>query len=76
MMRKTLCALLALCMLPALTSAVRAAPAEGVAYLPGVTEEMTDPGFWTGGMEAPDALLATAEEIALLNAASPAGESD
>ena len=69
-MRKIVSVILALCALLAL-----AAPAAaGVAYLPGVTEEMTDPAYWTGGMSAPDALLATAEEIAEINAAALTAE--
>jgi hypothetical protein len=57
-------------MLFALIAAAPSASAERVGYLPCVTEEMTDPAFWTAGMDAPDALLATAEEIAQINAAA------
>ena len=45
-----------------------------VGYMPGVTEEMTDPAFWSSLSEDPDALLATPEEIALLNEAAVATE--
>ncbi len=45
-----------------------------VGYMPGVTKEMTDPAFWSGLTENPDALLATPEEIAAINAAAAAGE--
>ncbi|MBR6707726.1 MAG: SH3 domain-containing protein [Clostridia bacterium] len=45
-----------------------------VGYMPGVTKEMTDPAFWSGLTEDPDALLATSEEIAAINAAAVAGE--
>ncbi len=46
------------------------ARSEAVGYLPGVTAEMTDPAYWTALMDAPDALLATAEDIAGINAAA------
>ncbi len=44
-----------------------------VGYMPGVTEAMADPAFWSGLTENPDALLATAEDIARINAAAVAG---
>ena len=65
-MRKTLSFLLALCTL--LTLGTLPAAAEGAAFLPGVTAEMTDPAFWTRGMEEPDRVLASPEEIARINA--------
>ncbi len=64
--------LLTLALLSQLLTPVYAAA--DVQYLPGVTEEMCAPAFWTGGMEDPDALLATADEIAGLNAAALATE--
>ena len=70
--KNSLSCLLALALAASLLSAAAlpAQAAAGVAYLPDVTEEMTDPSFWTAGMETPDALLATAEEIAQINAAA------
>ena len=65
-MRKALFVLSALCLLLALG----AQSAAGAAYLPGVTKEMTAPGYWTAAMAAPDAVLATPEEIAQINAAA------
>ena len=50
------------------------AEARPVGYMPGVTEEMTDPAFWSGMTADPDALLATAEDIAWINAAAAAAE--
>ena len=41
-----------------------------VAYLPGVTDEMTRPAFWAELTEEPDAVLASPEKIAALNAAA------
>ena len=68
---KALSLLLALCLAVPLCAPLSArAAAEGVGYLPGVTEEMTRPAFWTAGMDDPDALLATPEEIAAINAAA------
>ena len=64
-MKKFTAPILTLCLLLSLTT-----PALGAAeveYLPGVTEEMCSPEFWTAMMEAPDALLATAEDIARIN---------
>lgn len=68
-LKKALALLLAplLAPLPALASAP-------VGYMPGVTEEMTDPSFWSGLTRDPDALLATAEDIARINAAAEDGE--
>ena len=63
-MRKTVSLILVLCLLLPLWTA----SASDVAYLPGVTEEMTDPAFWTKDMEDPDRVLATPEEIARINA--------
>ena len=45
-----------------------------VGYMPGVTEEMTDPAFWSGLTEHPDELLASPEEIALINEAVVSAE--
>ncbi len=56
------------------SAAAASAQASEVQYLPGVTEAMTAPAFWIDGMEDPDALLATAEEIARINAAALATE--
>ena len=63
----TLCLLLSLC----LPSLALAAP---VSYLPGVTEEMADPAFWSGRTAEPDRVLADAGEIAEINAAALTAE--
>ena len=67
MKRSILRAALALCLAALLLAAPQTALA-GVPYLPGVTEEMTEPGFWSGMAEDPDAVLSTPEEIARINA--------
>ncbi len=64
-MKKNAVFMLALCLLVSL--ATPALGASEVEYLPGVTEEMCSPEFWTAMMEDPDALLATAEDIARIN---------
>ena len=46
------------------------AGARPVGYMPGVSEEMADPAFWSGLTGDPDTLLATPEEIARINAAA------
>ena len=61
---------LTLCLIAALFAPVSAFAAAPVLYMPGVTEEMTAPDYWTRGMAAPDKLLATPEEIAQINAAA------
>ena len=58
---------LALCLA---ASALPPAWASAVPYYPGVTEEMTDPAFWSNRAEDPDALLASPEEIERINAAA------
>ena len=63
--------LLVLCLSAALLPSVWAS---SVAYMPGVTEEMTDPAFWSGMAEDPNALLSTPEEIARINATALANE--
>ncbi len=68
------CILLAACLFVSLLAPLPARAAADVGYLPGVTEEMTSPAFWTGLMAEPDALLASAEEIARINAAALATE--
>ena len=65
MKRRVFALLLALCLSAPLVPAVRSA---SVSYLPGVTEEMTEPSFWYGMAEDPDALLASPEEIERINA--------
>ena len=69
-MKRGLSILLAFCLMITLCAPLpaSAAAAEAVGYLPGVTAEMTTPAFWTAGMDDPDALLATADEIARINA--------
>ena len=69
-MKRGLSILLAFCLTITLCAPLpaSAAAAEAVGYLPGVTAEMTTPAFWTAGMDDPDALLATADEIARINA--------
>ena len=69
MKRKSISFFLALCIAVSLLSAALPVSAS-VSYLPGVTEEMTDPAFWAGRMEDPEALLSTPEEIARINAAA------
>ena len=45
-----------------------------VAYMPGVTEEMTRAAYWTAGLDGTDKIQADADEIAAVNAASLAAE--
>ena len=73
--KKSLALLLALCSAVALLSPLPAlAAAAPVGYMPGVTEEMTAPAFWSDLTGDPDTLLATAEDIARINAAAAAGD--
>ena len=73
--KKSLTLLLALCSAVALLSPPPAlAAAAPVGYMPGVTEEMTAPAFWSDLTGDPDTLLATAEDIARINAAAAAGD--
>ncbi len=71
-MKKTLIAILAICLTLALAAplSAQAASPEPVGYLPGVTKEMTDSAYWSGRMADPDALLAAPEEISRINAAA------
>ena len=62
-----ICLLFTLC-LPCLA---QAAP---VQYLPGVTEEMASPAFWSSRAEDPDQILAEAGEIEEINAATLAAK--
>ncbi|MBR6029751.1 MAG: SH3 domain-containing protein [Clostridia bacterium] len=72
--KKYLALLLALCaVVPLLSPLPGLGAAAPVGYMPGVTEEMTDPAFWSELTGDPDALLATAEDIARINAAAVAG---
>ena len=71
MKRRIAALLLALCLTATLLPSSRAAD---VAYLPGVTGEMTEPSFWSDMAEDPDALLASPAEIARINAAALATE--
>ncbi|MBR0311314.1 MAG: SH3 domain-containing protein [Oscillospiraceae bacterium] len=75
-MKRRLSIFLAVCLTLPLCAPLPASAAapEAVGYLPGVTAEMTVPAFWTAGMDDPDALLATADEIAALNALALATE--
>ena len=50
------------------------AGARPVGFMPGVTEEMTNPVFWSDLTDDPDAILATPEDIARINAAAEAAE--
>ena len=72
MKRKALTLFLALCLAAPLLlpAAHSAAPADSVSYLPGVTQEMTEPSFWSDRASEPDALLATADEIARINSSA------
>ena len=69
MKRRIFFLFLTLCIAVTLLSAALPVSA-AVAYLPGVTEEMTYPEFWASRMADPDALLSTPEEIARINAAA------
>ncbi len=69
-MKRWISSLAALCLAAALVAPIPAQGADQVSYLPGVTEEMTDPAFWSGRTEDPEGLLATPEELAALSAAS------
>lgn len=73
---KTVLALvLALCITASLCAPTAAlAAARPVEYMPGVTEEMTEASFWSALLQDPDAVLATPEEIARINAAAEAGK--
>ena len=61
--------LLVLCLAASLLLPVLAQAAP-VSYLPGVTGEMTEPAYWTDRTDDPDKLLAAADELAAINAAS------
>ena len=75
MMNKSLAFLLTLSIVALLAAPLTAlADARPVQYLPGVTEEMTDPAFWSGMTEDPDALLASPEDIARINEVTVATE--
>ena len=69
MKRRIFAFFLTLCIAFTLLSAALPVSA-AVAYLPGVTEEMTYPEFWAGRMADPEALLSTPEEIARINRAA------
>ena len=69
MKRRIFSLILALCLSVSLLAAALPVSA-AVAYLPGVTEEMTDPAFWAERMDDPEVLLSTPEEIARINAAA------
>jgi len=72
---KRICAgLLALCLWAALLAPVGARAAAQVSYLPGVTAEMTAPGYWTRSLADPDAPLAGAEELSRISAGSLAAK--
>ena len=64
----TLILCVAVSLLPALANAAT------VGYMPGVTEEMTNPAFWSDLAGNPDALLATEEDIARINQAAIDGD--
>ena len=64
----TLILCIAVSLLPALANAAT------VGYMPGVTEEMTNPAFWSDLAGNPDALLATEEDIARINQAAIDGD--
>ena len=59
--------------IPLLSPVPALAAAAPVGYMPGVTEEMTDSAFWSDLTGDPDALLATAEDIARINRAATDG---
>ena len=69
-MKKKLAWLMTLCVAGSLLFPFSALAAAPVGYMPGVTEEMTEPSFWYGQTVDPDALLATAEDIARINQAA------
>ena len=62
--KRLLCMLLALLLA---TGVLSPGAWASVALLPNVSEEMTDPGFWTRETEDADTVLATADEIRALN---------
>ena len=66
--------LLACCFLIPVPAPVSAQTAREVGYMPGVTEEMTEPAYWSGLAEYPNALLASPEEIAQINEEAVATE--
>ena len=69
-MKNALALLMTLCIAGSLLFPFSALAAAPVGYMPGVTEEMTEPSFWYGQTVDPDALLATAEDIARINQAA------
>lgn len=71
---RTTAFLLASCFLVPIPASVSAQTAREVGYMPGVTEEMTDPAYWSGLAEYPNALLASPEEIAQINEEAVATE--
>ena len=74
-MKKTIALLTTLCIVVTLAVPLTATgAARPVGYMPGVTEEMTDAAFWSGLTDDPDALLATAEDIARINEAAESAE--
>ena len=70
-----LCGVLLLCcVLAAPVPAKADRAAQSPQAMPGVTEEMANPAFWSGLADDPDTLLATPEAIAQINAAAVAAE--
>ena len=73
-LKKALALLLVLCAAASLSAPCSAlADAAPVGYMPNVTKEMTEPSFWSSLAADPDALLATAEDIARINQAAVDG---
>ena len=64
-MKKITAALACVLLLCAISVPVRA-----VTYFPGVSEEMSDPAYWSSRQENPDDVLVTAEEIWKMNSAA------
>jgi len=70
MKRKIISLLLSVCLAASVPlSAAQAAPLS-VGYLPGVTDGMTEPAFWSDLCPEPEKVLAAADEIALINSAA------
>ncbi len=72
--RKTASLFLALFIAAGMLIPFPALAAREVGYMPGVTEEMTNPAFWSNLAGDPDAILASPEEIARINEAAVSTE--
>ncbi len=66
-LKKSIALLTTLCAAANVFNPVPAQAARSVVYMPGVTEEMTNPSYWSDLAGNPGALLATPEEIAQIH---------